>query len=383
MKFLTIKHPVKQLILLGLIIAIASQCLAAPTENTTGYSNAKDSAQQILIRQVEPLQNTTERRYPGIIKASQQTQLAFRIGGPLVAIDVEPGEKISKGQRLMQVDPRDFKDRIAVLNAQLAAARSDLEHTRQDYDRAVTLFKQQVNAKADYDRAKSAYDRAVAMEQSLKAELQIARHQLEDTTLKAPYDGMVIEQKVENYEMIEPGQVVVAIQDIATLEVEIHLPENEIVKYPLAKNLPAEVRFTSAPDQRFTIYLKEWTARADEVTRTYTLTFYFTPPKGCQILPGMTADVYWKVPPSGCKTQLIIPTDAVFSTSGHDTYVWVYDDATSQVLKRAVELGSLTGENQVELLSGLDEAEWIVIACSAELTDGMHIEALAQQLERM
>ncbi len=383
MKALSIKHPILHLIFFCLIAATASLCLAAQADFPAGHANAKSATQQILIQQVEPLQKTAERRYPGIIKASQQTQMAFRVGGPLVAIDVEPGETIRKGQRLMQVDPRDFKDRIAVLNAQLAAARSDLEHSKQDYDRAVTLFQQQVNAKADYDRAKSAHDRAVAMEQSLKAELQIACHQLEDTTLKAPYDGMVIEQKVENYEMIEPGQVVIAIQDIATLEVEIHLPENEIVKYPLAKNLPAEVRFTSAPDQRFTIYLKEWTARADEVTRTYTLTFRFTPPAGCQILPGMTADVYWTSPPEGYKTQLIIPTDAVFSTTGHDTYVWVYDDATSQVLKRAVELGSLTGKNQVQLLSGLDENEWIVMAGSDKLTEGMHVRAMAQQLERM
>nr|WP_320049398.1 efflux RND transporter periplasmic adaptor subunit [uncultured Desulfuromonas sp.] len=382
MKSFTIKHPLKALIVFCLITATASLSLASQTEPST-HPKAKDDIQKILIQQVEPLQSSVDRRYPGIIKASQQTQLAFRIGGPLVAIDVEPGEEVHKGQRLMQVDPRDFKDRIAVLNAQLAAARSDLEHSKQDYDRAVTLFKQQVNAKADYDRAKSAYDRAVAMEQSLKAELQIAHHQLEDTTLKAPYDGMVIEQMVENYEMIEPGQVVIAIQDIATLEVEIHLPENEIVKYTLAKDLPAEVRFTSAPDQRFTIYLKEWTARADEVTRTYTLTFRFTPPAGCQILPGMTADVYWKSPPEGCKTQLIIPTDAVFSTTGHDTYVWVYDDATSQVLKRAVEIGSLTGQNQVQLLSGLNENEWIVMAGSDKLAEGMQVEARTEKLERM
>jgi RND family efflux transporter MFP subunit len=383
MKAVMIKHPIKKLIVLTSLLGATGLCLATQKAPEAAAPVSPKTAQKVLISPVEQLQLTATRRYPGTVKASRETQLAFRISGPLVAIDVEPGETIRQGQRLMQVDPRDYKDRIAVLNAQLAAARSDLEHSKQDYDRAVTLFEQQVNAKADYDRAKSAFDRAVAMEQSLKAELQIARHQLEDTTLTAPYDGMVINQRVENYEMIQAGQVVMCVQDISTLEVEIHLPENEIVKYPLAKDLPAEVRFTSMPDQRFTLYLKEWTARADEVTRTYTLTFRFTPPVGSQILPGMTADVYWQAP-SAQSSQLSIPTNAVFSAQDRSTFVWVYDTDHQQVLKRAIEIGSLTGENTVELVSGLNGNEWLVVAGSSNtLMDGMHVEAHTTQEQRM
>jgi RND family efflux transporter MFP subunit len=368
MKAVMIKHPIKKLIVLTSLLGATGLCLATQKAPEAAAPVSPKTAQKVLISPVEQLQLTATRRYPGTVKASRETQLAFRISGPLVAIDVAPGETIRQGQRLMQVDPRDYKDRIAVLNAQLAAARSDLEHSKQDYDRAVTLFEQQVNAKADYDRAKSAFDRAVAMEQSLKAELQIARHQLEDTTLTAPYDGMVINQRVENYEMIQAGQVVMCVQDISTLEVEIHLPENEIVKYPLAKDL---------------LYLKEWTARADEVTRTYTLTFRFTPPVGSQILPGMTADVYWQAP-SAQSSQLSIPTNAVFSAQDRSTFVWVYDTDHQQVLKRAIEIGSLTGENTVELVSGLNGNEWLVVAGSSNtLMDGMHVEAHTTQEQRM
>lgn len=229
--------------------------------------------------------------YPGVIQASRTAKLAFRVGGPLVEVKVKAGQRVTQGGLLMQIDRRDFVDKIEVLEAQLAGARAQRQLAKRNFNRAETLFEQQVAASADFDQAKSRFDSARAGVRGLEAQLKIARHQLADTSLKAPYDAVVSAQMVENHEMVKPGQVVLSIQNIDQLEVEIQVPESEIMHYPLKRGQPARVELLAADGLSIQAELQEWSPIADPVTRTYTLRFAFPVPPGVQVLPGMTAEV--------------------------------------------------------------------------------------------
>ena len=191
----------------------------------------------------------------------------------------------------MQIDKRDFADQIAVLEAQLAGAKAQRLKAQKDFERAQTLFEQQVSASADYDLAQSIFASSSAGVKTLEAQLRIARHHLQDCSLVAPFAGVVTLKQVEPFEMITAGRVVMEMQDISSLEVEIRIPENEIVHYQLQRGEPAQVRLVSLPGQVFTAELKEWQSSADPVTRTYLLRFGFKAPDGIRVLPGMTAEV--------------------------------------------------------------------------------------------
>ncbi len=229
--------------------------------------------------------------YPGMVFASQQAQLAFRVGGPLINVVVKPGDQVIKGQLLMQIDPRDFEDNIRVLEAQVSGAKSQQDRAQRDFERAQTLFEQHVNATADFDRARSAFDSAFSGVASLNAQLQIARHRLKDTSLRAPFSGVITIQSAEKHEMVSAGQVVLAIQDISTLEVEIKIPENEIARRPLKVGTEVSIELSALPNRTFTAKLVEWNTAADPITRTYALRFSFVAPTDVQIFPGMTAEV--------------------------------------------------------------------------------------------
>jgi len=229
--------------------------------------------------------------YPGTVMSHRQAKLAFRVDGPLVKVAIKPGDKVKQGQLLMQIDPRDFEDNIAVLEAQLSGAEAQRKRASRDFERAQTLFEQQVSATADFDRARSAFETAAAGVQSIKAQLNIARHKLRDTSLKAPFSGVVTTQVAENYEMIKAGRVVLEVQDISTLEVEIKDPENEIAQRPLKPGQAATVSFPALSNQKIQAELSEWSSAADPVTRTYALRFSFAAPDDLQVLPGMTAEV--------------------------------------------------------------------------------------------
>ncbi|MBU0946644.1 MAG: efflux RND transporter periplasmic adaptor subunit [Proteobacteria bacterium] len=230
--------------------------------------------------------------YPGHVLASRQAKLAFRVKGPLIRVEVQPGETVEEGQVLMQIDPRDFEDNIRVLEAELAGAQARQDGAKRDFTRAQTLFDQHVSATADFDRARSSFDSAVAGVQSIRAQLQIARHQLKDTSLRAPYAGVITTQGAENFEMVKSGEEVLGIQDISTLEVEITIPESEIVHHLLQKGEEVAVELSAVPGRLFAARLKEWNTAADPLTRAYALRFSFPAPADVHVLPGMTAEVF-------------------------------------------------------------------------------------------
>lgn len=200
--------------------------------------------------------------YPGIILASRTTRLAFRVGGPLVQVNVDAGTRVERGQLLMQIDPRDFADNIAVLNAQLEGAKARKLLAERNFERAETLFRQQVSASADFDRAKGSFDAAFSDVRSLEAQLQIARHRLQDTSMTAPYTGVVIKRMAENYEMVSAGKVVLELQDISELDVEIMVPESEIVGCRLERGKQASFELSTMPGKTFDAQLKEWSPAA-------------------------------------------------------------------------------------------------------------------------
>ncbi len=245
----------------------------------------------LLLVLVAGAASAEQRSYPGTILASQTAKLSFRVAGPLVKVVKMPGDKVSKGELLMQIDRRDFADQIAVLEAQLAGAKARNLKAGKDLERAQTLFEQQVSASADYDLAQSAFASSSAGVKSLEAQLRIARHHQQDCSLLAPFDGVVTQKQVENFEMIAAGRVVMEMQDISSLEVEIRVPENEIIRYRLQRGAAAQVRLVSQPGQVFDAELKEWQSAADPVTRTYLLRFGFKAPEDIRVLPGMTAEV--------------------------------------------------------------------------------------------
>lgn len=334
-------------------------------DEDTGKTGKKEQHQalshRVKIGRAEYVSAGDAKSYPGTVHPATKTDLAFRVGGPLVRVKAGAGEKVEKGRVLMEIDPRDYKDSIQVLEARLAGAQAMLENAEQEFGRVKILHSQKVAPQSDFDKAKTMYDTAKADIRHLKAQLQIANHKLWDTTLKAPFAGVIIETKVENHEMIRPGQVVLTLQDIRELEIVVNVPENEILNIPLEKGVPAEVSFPALPEKHFPVQLKEWSTAADSLTRTYALTYAMPAPDGIQILPGMTAEVKFS---SGNEPEMAVsvPASALVTSDSEGPWVWVFDPGTKTAAKRMVEPGGFVGGSRIRINKGLSRKEMIVIS---------------------
>lgn len=349
---------------------------SASDEGTDGKMQALFAEPRpVMLEVVRSGQATRDRTYPGTVRATREALLSFRVSGPLTAINVQPGGFVEKGQVLMEIDARDYKDNIRVLEAQLDGAKAALEKARLDYERAKPLLAEQVISQSSFDAATSGYDRSSASVKDIQARLRIARHQLGDTQLRAPFDGIISTKNIENHEMVSAGQTALAILDISSLEIETNVPESDIAHQPLKQGQEASVEFASLPGHRFPARLKEWSTAPDPATRTYAVTFAFPAPGEAQILPGMTGELLWQKKLGG-DSGISVPVAAIVSDANGGSAVWVYDPATSMPSMRSIGTGELMGKDRVTVTVGLNPGERIVTAGAAFVTEGMKLRSM-------
>ncbi|MEC9487627.1 MAG: efflux RND transporter periplasmic adaptor subunit [Prosthecochloris sp.] len=315
--------------------------------------------------------------YPGSVRASRETALSFRVGGQLVKISAYPGQSVSEGDLLMQLDVTDLGDNIRILEAELDGAEARARKAASDFSRAEELLGEDVIAQADFDLAKSSLASADAAVRNLRAQLSLAHHKLDYASLKAPYDATVTGQMVENHELVQAGQPVLRIHDIATLEIDCSVPENDIARLSLRKGMPATLQLPSQPGTNITAALAEWSTSAERATGTYRLTFRFPAPDAITVLPGMTAEVTISSATTG--EMLTIPFSAVTADTRGKSAVWIYNHSTGRISLRHIRTGQLSGPDRIIVTGGLEEGEQIVAPDSHYLTEGMIVEPLTDK----
>ena len=327
----------------------------------------------VRLERVAATDSARERSLPGIIKASAETALSFRVGGPLTEVNVVLGEQVKKGDVLMQIDPRDFKDRIASLEAQLSGVMAMQQNAQQNYKRIANLYKEKVAPQSDFDHTKSVLDSAKANVKGLNAQLQIAKHALADTSLVAPYDGTVTEQLIENHEMIGSGDIVLRFHNIQFLEVTVNVSENDVIQSSAQNGLNARVSFPAVPGKSFPASLKEWSSNADQITRTYGVTFEFAAPQELKVLPGMSATITID-DAQGETSVLAVPVSSLTPGVNGGSVLWIYDEKKGNAKKRNVTTGDLVGASRVVIQEGIFEGELVVLSGSRLIYENLPLK---------
>jgi len=320
-------------------------------------------------------EGSTGRSYPGRVQAVQRVPLSFRVGGPVVALAVSKGQRVVTGELLARIDPRDYLVRVKNLEAQLAATRAQHVQAREEYQRVRALYEHDNASKADFDRARAGLEVAKAQVGATEQALTAARLALDDTELKAPYDGIVADRLVDAHQRVDAGEEVILFQDVGGLEVRIDVPEREVTGLTAERSPSIKVRFDALPGIELEARVKEFGTETDPLTQTFPVTLRIDRVPGAGLLPGMTASVDWSADSSGgLSAPLVVPVRAVFTDEEGKTLVWRVDPE-SKLAKVSVETGRLT-DGGIEVLSGLDPGDRILAAGVHFVTEGQRVRAL-------
>jgi multidrug efflux system membrane fusion protein len=357
MKLSTYGLPLKLVAAMTLII-IFSSC--------RGKENNEPKVQ--VVRPVKMMilggEQGTGRTFPGKVQGTQRVNLSFRVQGPIIDFPVNEGDEVTKGQLLARLDPRDYKIAYDEAYAQYVEAQAD-------YKRYKDLYERNAVPVADLDVRRAKRDTA-------KARLDYAKANLDYTYLKAPFSGYVGAKFVQNYEEVKPFDNILSLQDLSKVEIVIDLPENILASTKEGDIVKLYATFQSAPGEQFPLTLKEVSAQADPRTQTYRATLSMDQPESIRLLPGMTAQVHLegKSNYNGNGEYFVIPAIAVVTGAGAAQYVWVINQNDLTVHKRVVKVGTVTGQNDIEILGGLKTGEMIAISGVAQLQEGMQVTLL-------
>jgi HlyD family secretion protein len=189
--------------------------------------------------------------------------------GKITRVAVEEGQRVVKGQFLMQIDPIQLESLVLQIEAALEAARSNerqtyaqLSKAKNDLERTMKLYEQGWRTDQEVDAAKASYDIAVANHEAAKhqiaqqeANLKSARHNLEEVTIEAAMDGIITRLNVEEGESAImgttniPGTVLMTIADLSKIETEVEVDETEVVHINLGDL--AKVTLDAFPDTSY------------------------------------------------------------------------------------------------------------------------------------
>lgn len=406
---------------LGVAIAIAVGGCSEP-------ASLEETVRPVRAVKVGDLKAIDGREFPGRAAAKDEVDLSFQVSGPLVALNVDVGSEVTKGDVIAAIDPRDFQAALDSAESNLARAKANLlamergarpeeieqlkaaveeaeatyRQARTEYERNEPLVESGVISQAEFDLDVARLERTTAQLKRAREDLNIgtagarpedldakrseigalqaavvaAQNQLDYSVLKAPFDGTVASRYVDNYQTVQAKQPIVRLLDVSQIEVTIQVPENLISLAPLVKNVVC--RFDAFADREFEGQVTKTGSEASQTTRTYPVTIEIDQPEDATILPGMAANVRVQPDETGAEGQdLVVPSAAVFSDDGEQSYVWVVEEQSQTAARRAITTGKLTPVG-LAVREGLASGEWVVTAGVNSLRENQKVKILQE-----
>jgi len=323
----------------------------------------------ISVAAAESSERAWQNRLPavGSLTALQGVDLSLEIAGTVKALQFESGQKVSKGQPLLQLDSD-------VETALLGTAMADLGLAQVDFNRGSQLVGSQAISRGEYDRLSAQYKRNKAVVDQLKASLA-------KKSINAPFSGTIGIRQVDVGEYLASGTVIATLQDLSSLYVDFFVPEQAIPKLSIGQNVLVSV--AAYPQQTFPGNISAINPKVEDSTRNVQVRATLANPDG-KLLPGMFSSLHVLLPDP--KPEVVVPESAVtYTLYGNSVYVAVEKKAEDgQVQKNTEGKPELvaerrfveTGERRdglVVISKGLQAGEHVVTAGQLKLTQGASI----------
>jgi RND family efflux transporter MFP subunit len=346
----------------------------------------------------------------GYVVARHSSEVGVKTGGRILTLGFEEGTRVRKGSIIAQLEHADIEAQLEAARRAVAEADAALVQNiaQRDEDvRAVerqrALAKEGITTDAALTAAEAAaavsaarVTSAAAAIESARARVRVAEEALENTNVRAPFDGIVIKKRAEVGETVSPfgvagqsareGGAIATIADLAELEVQTEVSENGVAK--LSGAMPAEVKLQAYPDRSYAGRLRQIFPSADRAKAIVEVRVTILNADE-RVKPEMTASVTFQEPPASAGNgraggkghrdkspdksssdpvdPIVLVPKRVVSEDNGQPVVWVVNGTKAK--RRAVSLGA-DRLDQIEVKSGVAPGEILIVNAPAGLTDG-------------
>jgi RND family efflux transporter MFP subunit len=369
------------------VVAVLAIAIAA-------WALTRSSAIEVQTARAESISSgaggTAVLNASGYVTARRRATVSSKVTGKVTEVHVEEGMRVKDGQVLARLDPEYARRGLALAEAEASAAASALEETRVrireaqlDYDRAARLTKSEISSQADLDRARAQLDAARARLAAQTDQLQAARRQadlqrqsLEDTVIRAPFEGVVVSKDAQPGEMISPVSAgggftrtgICTIVDMDSLEIEVDVNEAYINRVHPGQRVEAVL--DAYPDWRIPAHVITPVPTADRQKATVKVRIAFDQ-KDERILPDMGVKVAFITDEPGSIQSFVEIPKAAVKRDGEQDIVYVVKEEKAE--RRAVKVAGAEGD-KARLASGVSAGEQVIVSPPEEVTDGVSVK---------
>jgi HlyD family secretion protein len=328
-----------------------------------------------------PAQSNAIFTASGYVVAQRKAAVASKGTGRLIYLGVVEGDKVRKNQIIARLENTDVKAQYAEATANLELQQSGLKDAQHNYDREKALFKTGSATQASVDAAESNYLHVLASINVAKAQVQAGEVALENTIIRAPFDGTVLTKNADVGEIVAPlaaginsRGAVVTIADMSSLQVEADVSESNIEK--ISPDQEGEIILDAYPGHSYSGFVAKIVPTADRTKATVLVKVGFKN-YDSRVLPEMSAKVIF-LPKGSAKTSseeqqpvLVVPVTAVANRDGKQVVFTVKNNA-------AVQIQVTTGrqlDSYIEIKSGLKSGDQVIDNITDNIKDGIKVKA--------
>ncbi len=320
------------------------------------------------VAAVQRLRESRPIKVYGIVQPARQSFVSSRVIGPVVSVKVAAGDKVNKGQPLVLIQPQTIEGQVAQAKGALAQAEAALALAEKNYRRFQELHKTKAASDLELDMARMQYDQAKGAVAQAKGAVQSVSSVAGEAVVRAPFPARVVEKLVEVGDLAAPGRPLVRLESLTGRKIWLTIREADIRRVTPGQTL--DVRFDTRPDLGVIEgVVDEIVPAADPATHTFTVKVGLgrvEVPSGISgnaELPGDTVE------------RLVILASAVHRRGGLELVVVRDPDGTART--RAITTGRTLKDGRIEVLSGLDEGDQVVLDAPGPVADGTPVEVVS------
>jgi len=298
----------------------------------------------VRVQTVESKKRVAIEEVVGTVRAKLRSVVEGKVSGKLEQMLVVPGQQVKAGEVLAVIDAREVQARLDQALAVRQQAESDLK-------RFTLLLEQKILSQSEYDGAQSKFRVA-------DASVKEAETMLGYTKVTAPFAGVITRKHADVGDLAVPGKPLLEMEDSRALRLEADVPEAVVGRLTLGDKLPVRI---AALETELEGVISEIAPAADPGSRTFLVKL------DLPAQPGLRAGQFGRVAmPVGETAALRVPVSALVQR-GQMEIVFVVSGNQAQL--RLVKTGKRIG-SEVELVSGVEAGEKVVVEAAAGLMDG-------------
>jgi len=317
-----------------------TSCQSKQETHTLKPVNVKTVAVQVSQQQVS-------HTYVGTVQESYGSSVSFAAMGTVRAVNVQVGQHVVKGQVLASLD-------ATQMNNAYNMALSTLRQAEDAFKRMDELYKKGSLPEIKYVEAQTALAEARSAE-------QMAKKNVGDCVLRAPFAGYVSERHIDVGNNVVPGSMCFKLVKLAQIEVNVPVPEQEISNIRVGQTFAFTVAALNNREFRGRVSKKG--VQANALSHTYDVTLTLANP-GQALLPGMVCSVQ----ATGGQSQrgIVVPQEAVL-TDGNSRFVWLA--VGGKATRRMVQTGGVTPSG-VMITGGLGQGDHVIVSGQDKVSEG-------------